>query len=143
MKNWIILMSVLLFFSCAEVVNQEQDKAEIEIALHKSAEDWSAGNVEAFMEAYWKSDRLQFVGSQGITYGWDNTLKNYYKRYPTKDHMGKLNFEILDISFLATDLYLLTGKYHLERTVGNADGIFTVVFKKMNNKWLIIADHSA
>ena len=69
-------------------------------------------------------------------------LDNYLKGYPTKEYTGKLTFKILSVDFLARDLYSLTGEYHLDRTIGNADGIYTLLFKKINKKWVIISDHS-
>jgi len=140
MKNLVYLMSLLVFISCNSNINQ--DKEAIVAALNKSAEDWSSGKIEAYMDVYWKSEKLQFIGANGINYGWQTTLDNYKKRYPTKDHTGKLTFEVLNITFLAKDLYSLTGKYFLERIVGPADGIFTLIFKRINNKWVIISDHS-
>lgn len=123
-------------------IDQKKDKIEIKKVLLKSAEDWSNGDIDAYMNVYWKSDKLQFIGKNGITYGWQKTLENYKKGYPSKEHTGKLTFEILNINFLAKDLYSLTGKYHLERTVGNANGVYTLIFKKIDGKWVIISDHS-
>jgi ketosteroid isomerase-like protein len=137
----ILLIFAVIFVSC-NAIDEQKDKEEITIALNKSAEDWSSGNIEAYMDVYWKSDKLQFIGKNGVTYGWQQTLNNYKKGYPTKEHTGKLTFNILNINFLAKDLYSLTGEYHLERNVGNADGIYTLIFKKIGGKWVIISDHS-
>jgi len=130
-----------MLISC-NTIDEQKDKEEITIALNKSAEDWSNGDIEAYMDVYWKSDKLQFIGKNGVTYGWQQTLNNYKKGYPTKEHTGILTFNILNINFLAKDLYSLTGEYHLERNVGNADGIYTLIFKKIGGKWVIISDHS-
>jgi hypothetical protein len=142
MKKVLVFFAVLLFTACNFQMDNENVIAEIKTALHKSADDWSSGDSEAFMDAYWKSERLQFIGKSGITYGWQVTLDNYLKRYPTKNHTGKLTFMILSVNFLAKGLYSLAGEYHVERNVGNANGIFTLIFKKINNKWVIISDHS-
>ncbi len=142
MKKVVLLISVIVFIGCNCKIDTVKDVEEIKAVLHKSAEDWSNGNIEAFMDAYWKSEELQFIGKNGITYGWQQTLDNYLKGYPTKEHTGKLTFKILSVDFLARDLYSLTGEYHLDRTIGNADGIYTLIFKKIDKKWVIISDHS-
>jgi len=142
MKKVLVFFAVLLFTACIFQMDNEEDSEEIKTELHKSAADWSSGDIEAFMDAYWKSEKLQFIGKNGITYGWQATLDNYLKMYPTKDHTGKLTFKILSVDFLAKGLYSLTGEYHLERNVGNANGIFTLIFKRIDNKWVIISDHS-
>lgn len=131
-----------MVFSCSPRINQQGEIEQIKQVLYKSAEDWSEGNIEEFMEAYWKSDKLQFIGASGITYGWQQTLESYKKGYPTKDHTGKLTFEILSVDYLAKNLYTLIGKYKLEREIGEANGIFSLLFKKIDNKWVIISDHS-
>ena len=141
MKKVLVIFAVLLFTSCNCQMDNEKDIVEIKTALHKSADDWSRGDIEAFMDTYWKSEKLQFIGKNGITYGWQSTLDNYLKSYPTKDHTGKLTFKILSVDFLAKELYSLTGEYYLERNVGNANGIFTLIFKKIDNQWVIISDH--
>ena len=109
----------------------------------KTAEDWSIGDLEAFMEGYIKSDSLKFVGSGGITYGWEQTLENYKKGYPTNDHTGTLTFNLLEFDQLANDVFLVIGEYHLKRNVGDADGMFSIILKKTNDEWKIIADHSS
>jgi hypothetical protein len=35
------------------------------------------------------------------------------------------------------------GKWHLRRSIGDAGGHFTLVFKKINGRWVIISDHSS
>ena len=94
------------------------------------------------MEGYWKNDSLKFYGSSGLTYGWDKTLANYKKGYPTKNETGTLNFKINDISKINEDSFFVMGEYHLKRTVGDADGVFMIIFKKINGEWRIIADTS-
>lgn len=122
--------------------NEEQDKLEIQAVLKAQRMAWSNNNIVAFMEGYWKSDSLKFYGSKGITYGWKNTLERYQKSYPTEDHTGNLDFKINAITKISKNAYYVLGEYHLKREVGNADGIFMLVFKKIKGKWKIIADTS-
>ena len=116
---------------------------EITKMLNQDAKYWSEGNLEAFMESYIKSDSLVFIGSRGLTYGWQQTLDNYKKGYPTKDHMGTLSFDLLEFKELAKDVFFVIGKYNLKRTVGDASGHFSIILKKIDGKWKIIADHSS
>lgn len=141
------LLLAFFLISCAqnstEYIDQEKDKADIQQVLDQQVIDWNNFNVEGFMEGYWKSPELKFIGSSGITYGWQQTLDGYKERYPSQEHMGVLNFNILKIEFIATDSYLVIGEFHLERSIGNADGIFSLIFKRIDNKWVIIADHTS
>ncbi len=121
----------------------KQSVHEISEMLHQDAKYWSEGNIEAFMESYIKSDSLVFVGSRGLTYGWQQTLENYKKGYPTKEHMGQLRFDLLNFKELASDVFLVIGKYNLTRSVGDASGYFSIILKKIDGRWKIIADHSS
>jgi ketosteroid isomerase-like protein len=94
------------------------------------------------MEGYWKNDSLKFYGANGITHGWENTLENYKKGYPTKEHTGTLKFKINAISEINTDAYYVMGEFFLKRSVGDANGIFMIIFKKIDGEWKIIADTS-
>jgi ketosteroid isomerase-like protein len=57
--------------------------------------------------------------------------------------MGKLNFDIISMKALNTNHYSVIGKWHLTRTVGNINGVFTLLFRKTKDGWKIIADHSS
>jgi ketosteroid isomerase-like protein len=84
-----------------------------------------------------------FIGKTGITYGWKKTLENYKKSYPDTVRMGKLAFTIIDIKDLSPQFIHVVGKWHLHRSVGDLEGHFTLLFKKINGQWMIIADHSS
>ena len=146
----IIPFLVISFFMIFGVHGQEKKfsnynsaKTEITNMMLQQAKDWSNGDIEDFMEGYIKSDDLIFVGSKGITYGWKQTLENYKKGYPTKEHMGVLTFNLLEFDQLAKNVFLVIGEYHLKRTVGDANGMFSIILKHIDGKWKIIADHSS
>jgi ketosteroid isomerase-like protein len=142
MKKIVILLSVVLLCSFQIKPSPSDDEAAIRKVLEDQRLAWNAYDLEAFMQGYWKSESLKFYGSNGVTYGWDNTLARYHKAYPSKDHTGTLKFVINDISQIEKGSYYVMGEYHLERKVGNADGIFMIIFKKIKGEWKIIADTS-
>lgn len=133
------LLISLCFSACA----QSSDKKAIENILAKQTDSWNAGNIEAFMQGYWKSDSLMFIGNSGITYGWQKTLESYKKGYPDTAAMGKLQFDLLKIKRLSATQFFVAGKWHLQRSIGDVGGAFTLLFQKIKNKWVIIADHSS
>lgn len=148
MKRFKFIFLVILFLSFMgyaqeRMANYEVSKKEITAMMLQQATDWSNGNIKAFMEGYIKSDSLKFIGSSGITYGWQQILENYKKRYPTKDHTGILTFNLLSFDQLANDVFLVIGEYHLKRAIGDANGMFSIILKRFNGKWKIIADHSS
>ena len=148
--NISVLFALLMVLGCARKQSQPEiqtftsiDEQEILNLLNKQTLDWSNGDLEKFMEGYWKSDSLQFIGKNGITHGWLSTMKNYQKNFPDTVAMGKLRFEILKINPVSGDAAFLTGKFFLKRTIGDLDGIFTLVFRKIDGRWLCVYDHTS
>jgi hypothetical protein len=69
-------------------------------------------------------------------------LDRYKKGYPTTAETGTLKFTIANISKISEEAYWVMGEYDLEREVGNANGTFMIVFKRINGEWKIVGDHS-
>jgi ketosteroid isomerase-like protein len=138
-----LLTPILLFLSIT-VFAQNKDEQQILSILDAQNKAWNAGNIDVFMKSYWQSDSLMFIGSSGITYGYDATLKNYYKRYPDRDAMGQLTFTILKLNPISGDSYFVIGKWFLKREKnGDMGGHFTLLWKKINGEWVIVTDHSS
>jgi ketosteroid isomerase-like protein len=141
----ILLFTLLLFVADALSGQNNVDEDAIKTLMLQQTKDWNDGNIDAFMQGYWQSDSLMFVGSRGITYGWQATLDNYKKGYPDRATMGKLKFEFLKTDFFEQNSTCwLLGKWHLTRPEkGNVGGYFTLMLKKINGKWLIVSDHTS
>ena len=135
------LIIALVFFISASA--QPKDELIIRTLLEEQRQAWNTGDLEHFMGTYWKSDSLMFIGKSGVTYGWQNTLNNYKKSYPDTATMGKLQFDILEVKRLSVMYFFVVGKWHLTRSIGDVGGHFTLLFKKVKNKWVIVADHSS
>ncbi len=143
-KVAVFILSMILVLPLAAQSNiREKDKKQITRLLEKQVDAWNKGNLEKFMETYWNSEKLVFVGSRGPTYGWQATLDNYKRGYPDKKAMGKLEFKIQDISQIDKKSVFVIGRFELTREIGNVAGYFTLVIQKINGNWLIISDHSS
>lgn len=95
------------------------------------------------MDTYWQSDSLMFIGKGGVTYGWKETKENYIQSYPDTAAMGKLDFKIIEVKRLSVLYFHVVGRWQLTRSIGNLSGHFTLLFKKIKNKWVIVSDHSS
>jgi ketosteroid isomerase-like protein len=140
MKRIFILAAIVLpLFVSA----QTNDVAAIRKVLQLQTEAWNNGNIDEFMKGYWKSDSLKFIGKSGVTYGYNETLSGYKKRYSDTIQMGKLFFDLLEIKKLSPEYYFVVGKWFLKRSVGDIGGYYTLLFRKINGKWVIVADHTS
>lgn len=146
-KFSLLLVISLLGASCTNsrtaVSDPKADEEAIMNVFNAEQIGWNNGNLDEFMEGFWNSDSLQFMSARGINHGWQQTLDGYRKRYPDREAMGTLSYKILQMTRLAPNVYVVMGEYHLVRSIGNLDGTFTSIFKKINGKWVAIYDHSS
>lgn len=146
-KNLLLIYFVLI--SVASIAQKSNERQAVLDVLARQNKNWNEGNISAFMEDYWKSDSLMFIGSKGVVYGWKATLDRYNKSYPDRATMGTLKFDIQKTDFYSggvpsdTTCWVL-GKWHLTRPEkGDIGGYFTLILKKINGKWLIVSDHTS
>ena len=119
------------------------DEVAIRAILDQQTKDWNRGDIEAFMRGYWQNDSLMFIGNSGINWGSKKTLERYKRVYPDSTAMGKLSYEIILVKQLSPEYYYVVGKWMLARRVGDLSGYYNLLFRKINGKWLIVADHSS
>ncbi len=141
MKSFILVVFSLFNLICFS--QSKTDISEVKEAMKNQETAWNKADVEGFMAYYWKSDSLKFIGSKGITYGWQKTLDNYKKSYPTADAMGVLTFENNTIEQLSPTKIFVIGKWSLKRKQGDVGGHYTLLWKKINGKWVIVVDHTS
>lgn len=137
------ILIVLLLVTLKVSAQSPKDREAILNVLEQQRQAWNKGDVEKYMQGYWKSDSLLFVGKNGPTYGWQKTLDNYKKGYPDKAAMGVLTFDIKKVEFLAKDKAFVLGSWHLQREKDEPKGYFTLLLKKINGLWKVIVDHSS
>ncbi|MCH1417085.1 MAG: nuclear transport factor 2 family protein [Flavobacteriaceae bacterium] len=146
MKLYRTISGVILFFSSSVFAQVALDsKAEKALSEIMKAQEfyWNKGDIEGFMEGYWNNAELVFVGKNGPTYGYQNTLGNYKKGYPDKASMGQLHFDILHTQQWDENTIQLIGKYTLTRENDQPTGYFTLLFRKIDSVWKIVSDHSS
>ena len=103
---------------------------------------WNNGDIDGFMEGYWNSEELIFTSAKHMpAYGWQNTLERYKNSYPTKESMGELKFEFLNVKINSDSTTAqLKGCWELIRKEDNPKGEFWLDLKKFDDNWLIIKD---
>lgn len=135
-----IILSLCIFYGSSLIAQKDVFMVRAEMEAQQSS--WNNGDIPGFMEYYWRSDSLKFIGSKGITYGWQNTLDKYLKSYPDKAAMGVLKFTIKEATQLSPTSIYVIGQWELEKEKP-AGGHFTLLWKKINDKWVIVTDHTS
>lgn len=138
----LLISTTLVLYSCNNSVPQDE-KDKIEAVLNKQVEGWNSGSIGEYMKGYWNNDSLLFIGRSGPGWGYKNTLERYKRAYPDKGTMGELSFSNLLYRRLSDEYYQVIGQFHLKRDDNDANGHFTLLFKKIEDKWVIVSDHSS
>lgn len=141
--NKSLIICFFLFSLVSSLKAQTKAELQIRASMNEQQAAWNRGDLEGFMDTYWKSDSLMFIGKSGVTYGWQNTLNNYKRGYPDTASMGKLNFTLIQVKRLSAIYFSVVGKWHLARTKGDLSGHFTLLFRKIKGVWVIVSDHSS
>jgi ketosteroid isomerase-like protein len=123
--------------------NSQRDRAAITGVLTAQQGAWNRGDVDAFLQGYWRSPELTFSGSSGIARGWEGVLARYKEHYPNREAMGKLEFSALEFRFLGSDAALVLGHWHLARQKGDVGGVFSLVLERFPEGWRIVHDHTS
>lgn len=135
-----LLIGLLVFFATACRASPED---EIMAVLKESVVAWNRGDVVAFMSTYAQSESLRFASGGTVARGWKAALERYQKVYPDKAAMGTLAFSELEVTMLAPDAAIVFGHWQLTREKDKPSGLFTLTWKKTDQGWKIIQDHTS
>ena len=136
-----------LVFMLAATYCLAADSAEqaIRRVLSDQAQAWNQGDIDGFMIGYDNSPETTFIGKT-VRHGYQDVLRNYHERYPTRESMGTLTFTDLTVKLLGSEYASVTGYFHLKRTAGaggDASGVFSLLFRQTRMGWRVILDHTS
>jgi len=146
MKTFALILLFLLSVALASgQPNEDRKRVESDILKVMDAQTtaWNRGDIDAFMQGYWNSEKLVFASGDDITRGWRPTLDRYKKNYDTKAKMGTLAFSGLEVSVLSKDAAVVLGSWALQRDKDNPKGKFTLIFRRFKDGWRIVHDHTS
>ena len=123
--------------------NPDSIDASIHKILQTQQRAWNAGDIDQFMEPYWKSGDLTFSSGGKLTRSWQATLENYNRKYPLRSDMGTLTFQNLEVTSLGPDAAFVLGDWQIGRESEELRGNFTLVFRRLSDKWVIVHDHTS
>ena len=145
MYKFISLTFCILFLNTCLIAqkNHHPDNEAIKEVLKLQQNAWNNGSVDSFMLHYWNSPELRFVSKKGVSNGWQKVSDNYKKSYSNKEKMGKLEFDIKSIELIDRLNAMVVGAWTIQNNDGNPSGYFTLWFKKIKGKWVIVLDHTS
>lgn len=144
MKIILFLLFFLLSVSAFAADTGEQKTIQtIKSVMEKQTVAWNNGDIDGFMQGYWKSENLVFVSGDNVTKGWQQTTDRYKKSYNTREKMGVLTFSDLEVNVLSKDSAVVLGRWKVAHEPKDNQGRFTLIFRKFKNGWKIIHDHTS
>ncbi|MCU0643824.1 MAG: nuclear transport factor 2 family protein [bacterium] len=141
----IVLAALFILFACDRTTFEQKTaliQNEIQLIMKQQQESWNSGSIEGFMQYYWKSNEFTFQSGDVRLNGWDELFKMYRKNY-SGENMGTLDFTDIEIQVLAGDVAVVLGRWRVTKKDSFKQGLFTLIFKKFNDGWRIIVDHSS
>jgi ketosteroid isomerase-like protein len=143
-KIFILLLPAIFLRAATIPLYAAPDAAdEIRAVLTAQQEAWNRGDIDAFMNGYWHSDKTVFVSGDEITRGWQTVRDRYQTKYPDREKMGALAFSDLEIMKLSADSAVVLGRWQLKRANDEPHGRFTLILRKFPEGWRIVHDHTS
>lgn len=140
----LLIVFFVQFFNSAYSQVNSKIVGEIEQLMKLQVRAWNDFDIDGFMKYYWNNDSLMFVGSKSITYGWKQTLANYKKNYSSKELMGVLSFTNNKYEVFTKDIATVVGKWQIKRSDSTQiGGHYTLLWKRIDGKWVIVRDHTS
>ena len=145
MKNIFLVMLLILGTTGLSFAQSKDEKIKSDIrkVMDEQVVAWNKGDIDGFMQGYWKSEELIFVSGDRVTKGWQQTTDNYKKNYNTREKMGVLTFSELEITVLSKDSAKVLGRWKVAHEPKDNQGRFTLIFRKFKDGWRIIHDHTS
>jgi uncharacterized protein (TIGR02246 family) len=144
MRTLVGLICLVLCASAGAIPVQHRGSAEAAIrgVLDEQVAAWNRSDLEGFVAGYWKSEKLTFVTSRGVTRGWEGLLERYRRTYPDAKAMGRLSFNELEITVLSRDAAIVLGRWQLDRENDRPQGHFTLLMRRVDGAWRVAHDHT-
>ncbi|MBN1222881.1 MAG: DUF4440 domain-containing protein [Candidatus Aminicenantes bacterium] len=136
---WVLILWIILPLASA---GDTRIETEITRILDQQKSSWNEGNLEEFMQSYWKSGEFTFQSGGNRLQGWEALHTRYQNNY-SGENMGKLDFSDLVIKVLSDDIVLVLGRWEVATKISTKKGLFTLVIQRTPKGWKIIHDHTS
>ncbi|MCE9680535.1 DUF4440 domain-containing protein [Shewanella sp. AS1] len=116
---------------------------EITHMLARQEAAWNTGDIDTYMQGYWRSEKLRIASGKKFRYGWQETLDAFKKYYSTRALMGKLQLTQVEIKVFNNSAAMVVGRWQLIRAKDKPEGLFTLLLEKIDDRWVITHDHTS
>jgi ketosteroid isomerase-like protein len=123
---------------------QEKDAEQIGALVSQQYTAVAAGNIEKYLEPFWKSPLLIYISEGAIWKGWDEMRSHVERDYPDWKHVGHPILERMEISVV--DVATASTLEWWDMTFPSSarvNGTTTSVWRKVPEGWRIIVTNTS
>lgn len=134
----VFIAAILAVWAPAALATPRENIANL---LHKQAEAWTRGDLDAFCSVY--AEDATFISPSGMTTGRQAVLDRYRAKYGDKAGMGALTLDIEEIRVLSDAHASVVARWTLSwPDKPKAVGLTLIVLSKVQGRWRIVQDAS-
>ena len=157
-RNIIVALALFIVFPATallanatgrQALKRQADRRNIKIVaavravLDAQRDAWNRGDIAGYMAGYSNSADITFLSGDSLTRGWQTVHDRYQKNYSSREKMGTLTFSDLETTILSSNMVMVIGRWHLQRSNDQPHGRFTLIFRNTKQGWRILHDHTS
>jgi uncharacterized protein (TIGR02246 family) len=128
----------------AEGSSDADAKKAIQSVLDQQVAAWNRGDIKGFMDGYWNSAELTYVGNTKVTRGWQTLLDRFEELSKTSSgQIGTLELPETQITVLSKESALVWGTYRVLQPGQDRKGLYTLVLRRFRDGWRTIYDRTS
>jgi len=125
-------------------MTSNNEVSAIEAVINAQAEAWSRGDLDGYLDYFWRDPRLYYGSVNTVVRGWEALRESYASRYGEGAQLGQLRFSEVNIEILSADTAMVTGRFHVTEAKLPASGSWLIVLRKFPGPgWRVVADQLA
>jgi len=122
-------------------MSENNSISAIEAILNAQASAWSRGDLDGYLDHFWRDPRLYYGSVNTVVRGWDALRASYASRYGEGAQLGHLQFSNVEIELMSEDIAKVTGRFDVTDAAFPASGTYLIVLRKFAGKgWKVVSD---
>jgi limonene-1,2-epoxide hydrolase len=106
--------------------------------------DWNGGNMDAYLDAFWRSEELSLMFGNQAVRGWQAMAEMFRGNWATEQAMGDFSVNNVVVTQLSSDTVIASGAFTHVFPDETVEGSFTHVWKLLEDgQWRIAHEHTS
>src|SRR5688500_5768863 len=139
-----LFVIILLSVSWTPAQKKPDVLSEVKAALDEQVAAWNEGTSEKPTSVYHDSPEMLWVNRTGIRKGFEPVRAAYRRDSNSRPSIGTYSYEPLHIERLSPSCVYFVIQWKIDRNGRSAmNGVTSMVWKRVNKKWVIAAEHAS